>query len=207
MSIREQKKKKTRKAIVETAVSLFNANGYESTSIEQIARTAGIGKGTVYGYFETKRDILKGFCEYEIDKIHWELVNNVDGDAPILQQMLTIYMTEFKVVTQNREFGRLYMREAVFPNDSGKKKDEELEDKYFRLLFPILERAQQRGELRKDIELLHLTAHFYSVYILIISAWYTERITTEEAGPTMELLFTQILEGLHPANKQPRDSQ
>ena len=198
MSIREQKKKRTKQAIVEAAVTLFNKNGYEKTSIEQIARTAGIGKGTVYGYFQTKRDIIKGFCEYEIEKIHWELVNNSDENAPILQQMLTIYMTEFNVVTQNREFGRLYMREEVFPNDHAQQSTQELDDKYFRLLFPIFEKAQQSGELRDDIELLHITAHFYGLYILIISAWYTGRIATMEVRQSMEILFSQALEGLQP---------
>lgn len=198
MSIREEKKKKTKKAIIQSAISLFNENGYENTSIEKIAKSAGIGKGTVYGYFETKKDIIKGFCEEELDKIHWELVNNTDENASIVEQMLTIYMTEFKHVTQNKEFGRLYMREAVFPSETDKQDNLELEDKYFELLFPIFEKAQQRGELREDIELLHITAHFYSVYILIISAWYSGRIPDDEVAPAMKLLFSQILEGLQP---------
>lgn len=198
MSIREEKKKRTKKAIIQSAITLFNENGYENTSIEKIAKSAGIGKGTVYGYFETKKDIIKGFCEEELDKIHWELVNNTDENAPILEQMLTIYMTEFKHVTQNKEFGRLYMREAVFPNEADKEDNLELEDKYFELLFPIFEKAQQRGELRGNIELLQITAHFYSVYILIISAWYSGRIPDDEVAQAMELLFSQILEGLQP---------
>jgi len=202
MSIRAEKKKKRKKQILEAALTLFNDNGYENTSIEQIARTAGVGKGTIYGYFETKKDIIKGFCEEEIEKIHWQLVNNTDENANILEQMMTIYMTEFQHVTQNKEFGRLYMREAVFPDDASQQDNLEIEDKYFALLFPILEKAQQRGELRKDIELLHLTAHFYSIYLLVISAWYTGRIADSEVADAMKLLFSQILEGLQPQTKR-----
>lgn len=200
MSLREEKKKKTQKAIVEAAITLFNENGYENTSIEQIAKAAGIGKGTVYGYFETKKDIIKGFCDYEIEKIHWELVNNTDENATILDQMLTIYMTEFKHVTKNKEFGRLYMREAVFPNDIDLETEQEMDDKYFQLLFPIFEKGQERGELRKDVDLLHITAHFYSIYLLITSIWYAGRITTDEAPEAMKVLFSQVLEGLQPKN-------
>ena len=198
MSIREAKKQKTKKAILEAAISLFSENGYENTSIENIAKIAGVGKGTVYGYFHTKKDIIKGFCEYELEKIHMKLVNGSNQDAPVLEQMLTIYMTEFHHVTQNKEFGRLFMREAVFPHDSDIQNNLEIDDKYFQILFPILEKGQDRGELRKDAELLHITAHFYSLYILIISSWYTGRISTEEVEPAMELLFRQVLEGLQP---------
>jgi hypothetical protein len=115
--------------------------------------------------------------------------------------MLTIYMTEFHHVTQNREFGRLYMRESVFPRDSDVQSNLETDDKYFQILFPILQKGQDRGELRKDIEPLYMTAHFYSLYIMVISAWYTGRISTEEVEPAMELLFRQVLEGLQPKNE------
>lgn len=207
MSIREVKKQKTKKAILEAAISLFNENGYDNTSIENIAKIAGVGKGTVYGYFQTKKDIIKGFCEYELEKIHMKLVNGSNQDAPILEQMLTIYMTEFHHVTQNREFGRLYMRESVFPSDSDAQDNQEIDDKYFQILFPILQKGQERGELRKDVELLYITAHFYSLYVLIISAWYTGRITTEEVEPAMEQLFRQVLEGLQPKEESSKASE
>lgn len=207
MSIREAKKQKTKKAILEAAISLFSENGYENTSIENIAKIAGIGKGTVYGYFQTKKEIFKGFCEYELEKIHMKLVNSSNQDAPILEQMLTIYMTEFYHVTQNREFGRLYMRESIFPSDADAQDNQDIDDKYFQLLFPILEKGQERGELRKDVELLYITAHFYSLYVLIISAWYTGRITSEEVEPSMELLFRQVLEGLQPKEESPQASE
>ncbi len=198
MSVRETKKRITKKAILEAAISLFSENGYENTSIEQIAKTAGVGKGTVYSYFQTKKDIIKGFCEYELEKIHIKLVNRTNQDASVLEQMLIIYMTEFNHVTQNKEFGRLYMRESVFPYDSDAQDNLDTDNKFFQILYPILEKGQERGELRKDVELLYIVAHFYSLYILIISAWYTGRIKTEEVEPAMELLFRQVFEGLQP---------
>ncbi len=201
MSIREAKKQKNKQAIFEAAIALFSENGYDNTSIENIAKTAGVGKGTVYSYFQTKKDIIKGFCEYELEKIHQELVKNSDQDTSVLKQMLTIYMTEFHHVTQNREFGRIFMRESVFPSDSDIEDNSQTDDKYFQLLFPILEKGQARGELRKDIDLLYITAHFYSLYLVIMSAWYTGRITTEEVEPAMGLLFSQALEGLQPKNE------
>lgn len=207
MSIREAKKQRNKQAIVEAAISLFSAQGYEKTSIEQISRAAGVGKGTVYSYFQTKKDIIKGFCEYEFEKIHLELVKRSNQEASILEQMLTIYMTEFHHVTQNREFGRLYMRESVFPKESDIQDNLETDNKYFQILFPILQKGQERGELRQDVELLYMTAHFYSLYIMIISAWYTGRISTDEVEPAMAVLFRQVLEGLQPKFPTPQVSE
>lgn len=202
MSLREIKKQQTKQAILDAAIELFSKYGYENTSIEQISRAAGIGKGTVYGYFQTKKDIIMGFCEYELDKIHKELTSQANPQASILDQMMTIYMTEFKHVTSNREFGRIFMRETVFPPESDINEKSEMEDRYFDLLFPIYEKAQAKGELRPEIETLHLTAHFYGIYLLVISAWYSRRIASEEVEEAMRSLFSQALDGLKPTSNK-----
>ncbi len=44
---REQKKANTRKAILSAAVHLFGKHGFDNTSIDELAKEAGIGKGTI----------------------------------------------------------------------------------------------------------------------------------------------------------------
>jgi AcrR family transcriptional regulator len=197
-SIREKKKQQTRQAIMQAAVKLFSEKGFEKTSIEELAKEAGIGKGTIYSYFQTKNDILHAFCEDELEDLHHELTTNADKEIPILKQMVAIYMSEFRHITENREFARLFMQETVFPRDVDLDRHLEHEDGYFKLLFPLLEKAQERGELRKDLELLHITGHFYGLYLLLVSAWFTSRIQTEEAEIALETLFRQAMEGLQP---------
>ena len=49
---------KTRRRLIDAAADLFVTQGYRKTSIDEIARRAGIGKGTVYLHFTTKVDLL-----------------------------------------------------------------------------------------------------------------------------------------------------
>lgn len=44
--------------IVNVARPLFSQKGYAATSVEQIATAAGIGKGTIYEYFQNKEDLF-----------------------------------------------------------------------------------------------------------------------------------------------------
>ncbi len=55
-----------RERILRSARDLFLHYGLKKTTIEEIARAAGIGKGTVYLYFKTKEEILKhiGFDQF-----------------------------------------------------------------------------------------------------------------------------------------------
>ncbi len=51
-----------RQAILSAARELFATQGYEETTIAEIARAAGMAVGTVYLYFQNKHDILIDVC-------------------------------------------------------------------------------------------------------------------------------------------------
>jgi hypothetical protein len=107
-------------------------------------------------------------------------------------------MSEFRHLTENREFARLFMQQTAFPRDVDRQRHLANEDNYFKLLFPLLEKAQERGELRRDVDLLYITGHFYGLYLLLVSAWFSGRVQTEEAEAALATLFRQALEGLQP---------
>ena len=56
--LRERKKAGTRTAIQRHAVRLFGEQGYDATSVEQIAEAAGVSHRTVFRYFPTKESLV-----------------------------------------------------------------------------------------------------------------------------------------------------
>jgi AcrR family transcriptional regulator len=56
--LRERKKQKTRWAIQEHAMRLFAQQGYDETTVEQIAGAAEISPSTFFRYFKTKEDVV-----------------------------------------------------------------------------------------------------------------------------------------------------
>ena len=196
---REKKKQKTKAAILKAALRLFSKKGYDNTSISELAAAAGIGKGTIYTYFTGKSDILLSFCEEQLEYVDRELAAKTDSDAPLLHQLLALFMGEFRFISRNREFGRIMLRETVFPKELTVERSIELDNKYIDILIPMFKRAQDRGELRTDIELILVAGHFYGLYIMTVSGWYMQRLLTEEdVYMGMEALFLQALQGLGP---------
>lgn len=57
MSPRPVDKELKRKQIMEAALELYKDKGFTETTVEEIAIRAGIGKGTVYGYFKSKEEV------------------------------------------------------------------------------------------------------------------------------------------------------
>lgn len=61
---RERKKRKTREAIVEAAMALFDAKGFDATTIAEIADAAEIAPRTFFAYFPSKEDVV--FSDFDV---------------------------------------------------------------------------------------------------------------------------------------------
>lgn len=194
--IRELKKAETRKAIIESAVQLFTEKGFEKTSIENIAKQAGIGKATVYTYFATKDEIFLTFCDDELEEAFANLQAPNQEDVKLVDQLVDFFMLKFRFITQNREFGRQMLREMLFPkvvNEKAKEHDQ----RYFDILEGLFLAAQKRGEVSKKHDLFHLSVHFFSIYLGLLAGWYGGYVNSiEEVEDGMRTLFQQVFEGI-----------
>jgi AcrR family transcriptional regulator len=59
LSRRERRRLEIRERIVETAIVLFEAHGYEATTVHEIAERADVAYGTFFRHFPTKHDLLR----------------------------------------------------------------------------------------------------------------------------------------------------
>ncbi len=201
--LREEKKQQTRRAIIDAAVQLFGEQGYERTSIEQLARAAGIGKGTIYSYFKTKSEIFLAYCEDELEFLYKTLAEQSDPDTPLIDQLLTLFTGMFHYVMKNKEFGRILMRERVFPKELTLEKSQYLDNHHLEMLDQMFRRAKQRGELRPDADLFFTAAHLYGIYLITVAAWFEGRIESEaEVVGYLQVMIRQAFDGVVPSRQE-----
>jgi protoporphyrinogen oxidase/AcrR family transcriptional regulator len=66
-----------RQQVIDKALDMFVARGYENVSVDEIIQETGISKGTFYHYFESKEDILADF-----GKVQNEVIQRWTQDGP-----------------------------------------------------------------------------------------------------------------------------
>lgn len=79
--MREQRKARTRRAIQEHALRLFLDQGYEQTTVEQVAAAAGVSHMTFFRYFPTKEAVVE---DDDYDPLIADLVRaRPTGETPL----------------------------------------------------------------------------------------------------------------------------
>jgi len=93
---------------MDTALDLFANKGFHSTSIQDIAEKAGISKGLLYNYFDSKEDLIRIIIAKGLDDIFVFFDPNHDGI--LTKQEIQYFIEEtFRIMEENMEFWKLYI--------------------------------------------------------------------------------------------------
>jgi AcrR family transcriptional regulator len=111
LGLRERKKIKTRTAIRDATYALIEEQGYEATTIEQIAERAEVSPSTVFRYFPTKEDIV---LTDEYDPLLLEELSARPADEPWMDSLRHVMRDAIGAATTDEpEVTKLRMRLMV----------------------------------------------------------------------------------------------
>jgi TetR/AcrR family transcriptional regulator len=138
--------------LLDAALSLFVEKGYAATRIDEVARRAGVSKGTLYLYYASKEELLKEVIRSRLSTPIAEAVETVAAHTGSTAELLTEVVAPwwagvigsdasgvFKlIITEVRNFPEIadfYNREVVGPGH--------------RLMEDVIRRGIGRGEFRE----------------------------------------------------------
>ncbi|SDK79277.1 TetR/AcrR family transcriptional regulator [Pseudomonas indica] len=198
--LREHQKAMRRKAISEAGVALFERQGFDNTTIEQIAREAGVSAPTVFKYFGSKQEIILEMLQKADETALQEArAHMAELDDPLdalcyLEQVLVDHALSMLPAPIWRE-----LLLHVLGGDQS-----ELPEKYKRLneslqhaIASLLRDLQQRGKLRADldVELAAFLLNDYS-HLQILRLVSSEPMDLEQHRRQVRQTSGLILQGM-----------
>jgi AcrR family transcriptional regulator len=175
MAKRWQRRKDARPAeILDAALAVFAQKGFAATKLDDVAAKAGITKGTIYLYFDSKQALFEALARQsvgaQIEQVTAQLANFSGTSAQLLRFVLST-MGHFAMTSDRVVLPRLVLAEAANFPQLAEFWRREIVERGIALMSGIIQRGIDRGEFRK-IEPQH-AARLCVAPILIIVLWRT----------------------------------
>lgn len=99
----------TRRKIMTAALKLFSEGGYHTTTVDDIARDAAVGKGTVYWHFSGKEALFEGLLEEMFTRYLAEIERIREEGGSILEQLERILELRITLIRSNQPVTRMIL--------------------------------------------------------------------------------------------------
>lgn len=170
----QERSRATRKGIVSAALRLWTArgfdDGYEITTVDEIAESAGMSRATVYYYFPKKEDILREMAWTTAEQIHELSLRSLMSGKPvesvideIMQQLGLIVVRSPRAAVRRM----LHVRDLTPDNivrDSAS-------GGMTRAFSVVIAHAQEAGELLTEVGAIEIAETLSSIVMGCISKW------------------------------------
>lgn len=170
----ERKKDKMRQNIICVAVDLFAKQGFNVTTMEQIAAVADIAKKTLYNYFPEKEAILSAHIQNFVQELDVNLDEFLALHTDVRSRLLAMFAIQAKMYETDPEFLKIYVAYRVRTR-LNPSQELELRSGTEGLFAKVLLAAQKTGELRDDIPARNLARYLEMSYFVTIMDWVTDQ--------------------------------
>lgn len=149
-SARERRSAARREAILAAALDEFSAAGFAAARLDDVAKRAGVAKGTIYLYFADKEALFQDLARSMLLPLVGQVEDLADVDIPFpaLADGLVEVMVREVLGTRRKDIIRLVISEGTRFPALAEFYHREVLSKLFAGLRKVLRRAVERGELR-----------------------------------------------------------
>src|SRR5262245_19283376 len=179
---RERKKEETRQRIVAAAIELFQRNGYEATTVDEISERADVAKGTFFNYYPRKEAILDDVHEQQLEAVEAVVDQVLGNGAGWGEMMQEVSRRACEIYARDREVSRVSILN-ILKNPPGSSPDAERTHRRVQgVVRRFIERGIAVGALRPDLDVERATYVMRGVFFFALLMWLTSAEAPYDLG-------------------------
>jgi AcrR family transcriptional regulator len=180
----------------ETAIDCFARYGYQGTSIDRIAREAGVTKGAIYYHYKDKNDLLSAAVADRVGEFEDRVQSACQGASAEESLKRVVAVSVEHALSHDRpRFAIKLMVEAIETNDPLLEEMRGMMRRFRAFLRNIVRAGQEDGSLRRDVDADAVAATLTSAVIGAETQYYLdpERFRLAQV---LETFIVQLCDGL-----------
>ena len=185
-SLRQRKRERTRAALVAAALDLFERQGYEATTIDQIAAAADVSPRTFFRYFPTKEAVALGD---DVGGAILELLTARPADEPILESVRRVASDSLVLTAAEDRDALLARLRVVYRTPSLRARRWEFQLEMGRMSGAIL--AARRGLPPDDLGSRVTAAAVFTAIEVAMDSWQQHE-GRDELGATIDAAIAHL---------------
>ncbi|WP_096198936.1 TetR/AcrR family transcriptional regulator [Bacillus sp. FJAT-45350] len=143
--------KTTKERITETALLLFEENGFHAVTVDKIVKESGTSKGGFYHNFKSKDELLytvhDSFITYVLDKAQ-DAYERFDTPAERLYETVKSFVMMFDMY---RPHVTVFYQEGLYLGPDSFQAIKQKRDRYKEMMFKVVKEGIDQGEFRPEI--------------------------------------------------------
>jgi AcrR family transcriptional regulator len=188
--LRDRKKEQTRLAICDAALQLFERQGFEGTTVEDIADAANVSARTFFRYFDSKTDVILAHKHQDEESLRDLLMARPPEEGP-LEAVHAVFSERFADIKKNPDMIRQF-RVLMSSPTLRKLAAEHFQDNKTELIEAFAERL---GVEPDDLAPRVIAAALSETIWAIIEQWVAAGSDPERLGPIIDDAFTRLRNG------------
>ncbi|MGO9454590.1 MAG: TetR/AcrR family transcriptional regulator [Candidatus Binataceae bacterium] len=191
----ERKKRDKLDRIKRAARTLFARKGFEATTTREIAEAADVGAGTVFLHAGSKQDLLVMIFREEAGRAI-DAAFETMTERRLIDQLLRVFGALIAHHERNLGLARVFVKELPFIDDRRHGAASFMAD-LFKRMAALIDRAQQRDELRSGIDSFLLAQNLFALYFACLHRWLgTTELTPDGRDRALRASLELHLSGL-----------
>ena len=195
MTKKKDIKERREEQIYKAALKVFSKDGYYKADMDLIAQKAKIGKGTVYRYFESKKNLFISLVEWGLNQLKDEILTSIEGIDDVIERINTALEVYFNFYKNHKGFYRILIYEKYNFMDEIARKFKEKYFAHLHIIENVFHQGIQKGVF-KNIDTRSTAIALIGMTDALLFKWLFENKSScfdDELAALKEIFFKGIL--------------
>jgi AcrR family transcriptional regulator len=197
-SRRERSKADKMRRILAAGEKLFSKQGFDGTTVQQIADEADVAVGTLFLYISDKNELLLRLFHYATDLELGQAVRRMKASRKFLPAVRRFLEELVLPYEKDRELAKVFWREFLFHKGEVRAELDKQASEILRALAEAIAIAQKRREIDKRVDPSVGALHLYAIFHATLAFHLADCLPGGSPSLTLNALLQSAWLGMAP---------